>query len=575
MYCSNRCKSKVHQSYDAQKERSLERKLAFVEALGGKCNRCGYKDNLAALSFHHTSGKEYKLDARSMSNRGINTIRKEITKCELLCANCHMQLHNPTLNLAKLSIEPPALTTELQAPIHHEDKRIIAKNPPLEKEFAANLEKIDLKDGHTIVLGISGGVDSIVMLDLFAKSELKLNLVVAHFNHGVRTDSDTDEKFVKALAKKYGFPFVSKKLGSGIHSNILANVVMSSNQEEYLRDERRHFLLSVLKTHGADYLTLAHNADDQAETFIMNALRGSGPAGLGAMNLNEDQIIRPLLDISRQEIESYATKNKLRWHEDSTNTDTRYTRNYIRHQILPLLARINPDFLSGIGRTTYLQQEIENYLVTKSAWLISQLKENIAIASAIPKPLLYEALATMYEEVRGNRKNLSLAHLDSIIELTTETCGSKSVDLPDRIIAVRNYNHLDFVRKIEDNKTPETSEKPLRLGLNMWPGFDVQVTENTETTSVAGPSCIVVEEIRGIRIRGPRAGDRIPPLGLSGHKKLQDLFVNAKIDKASRTNWPVITDGDEKIIWVPGLAVAESQRNKKGKYTIKIEKSNS
>lgn len=113
LFCSLQCKNSVHQSYQAQKKRGLERKLRFVKMLGGKCSECGYGSNLAALAFHHLSGKEFKLDVRSLSNRKINPILKEIAKCRLLCHNCHAEIHNPSLDLAKLSIEPTALTTEL------------------------------------------------------------------------------------------------------------------------------------------------------------------------------------------------------------------------------------------------------------------------------------------------------------------------------------------------------------------------------------------------------------------------------------------------------------------------------
>jgi endogenous inhibitor of DNA gyrase (YacG/DUF329 family) len=113
LFCSFRCKNLVHQSYPAQQRRGLQRKLHFVKALGGKCAECGYSVNLAALSFHHTGGKEFNLDARSLSNRKLEPILKEIAKCKLLCHNCHAEFHNPALDLAKLSIEPTALTTEL------------------------------------------------------------------------------------------------------------------------------------------------------------------------------------------------------------------------------------------------------------------------------------------------------------------------------------------------------------------------------------------------------------------------------------------------------------------------------
>ena len=113
LYCSKHCKNLFHQSYPAQKKRGLDRKLQLVEMLGGKCSRCSYATNLAALAFHHLGGKDFKLDMRSLSNRKIDPILKEVAKCRLLCHNCHAELHNPELDLAKLSIEPTALTTEL------------------------------------------------------------------------------------------------------------------------------------------------------------------------------------------------------------------------------------------------------------------------------------------------------------------------------------------------------------------------------------------------------------------------------------------------------------------------------
>jgi len=115
MFCSVDCKNKKHQSYSAQKLRGIERKYYLVKTFGGKCSKCGYSSNLAAFSFHHEGGKEFKLDSRSLSNRRASEIVKEMKKCILLCNNCHAELHNPSLGLAKLSIEPTALTAELRA----------------------------------------------------------------------------------------------------------------------------------------------------------------------------------------------------------------------------------------------------------------------------------------------------------------------------------------------------------------------------------------------------------------------------------------------------------------------------
>lgn len=113
LFCSLKCKNVTHQSYPAQQKRGLERKLYLVQKLGGKCSNCGYKANLAALAFHHLGGKEFQLDVRALSNRKIDPILEEVAKCKLLCHNCHAETHNPYLDLAKLLIEPTALTTEL------------------------------------------------------------------------------------------------------------------------------------------------------------------------------------------------------------------------------------------------------------------------------------------------------------------------------------------------------------------------------------------------------------------------------------------------------------------------------
>src|SRR5579871_3420399 len=110
LYCSLDCKNAFHQSYPSQKKRGINRKLRLIEQLGGKCSRCGYSANLAALAFHHLGGKEFKLDARSLSNRKIAPILVEVAKCKLICHNCHAEIHNPNLDLAKLLIEPTALT---------------------------------------------------------------------------------------------------------------------------------------------------------------------------------------------------------------------------------------------------------------------------------------------------------------------------------------------------------------------------------------------------------------------------------------------------------------------------------
>ena len=593
MYCSMKCKNKVHQSYAAQRERSIERKLAFVTALGGKCSLCGYDENLAALSFHHKSGKEYQLDARSLSNRGLAAVEKEIAKCELLCSNCHMKLHHPSLDLAKLSTEPTALTTELQARKSRHRQVItgtsIAENDLLVKKFERNLGVMGVEK-ETVVLGVSGGVDSIVMLDLFLKAGFKP--IVAHMNHGIRVESDADKEFVKELANKYVLQFVSKTIRKPATGNL----------EEELRNARRKFLLSAANDNGAKYIALAHNADDQAETVIMNLVRGSSSAGLGGMKPFDGQIIRPLLDISRVEIETYAQENRLEWHEDKTNRDITYSRNYIRHQILPKLARLNPEYLANIGRSAELQRNLESHLKQGAESLLKKIvipgppivvegrlqpgTYSIKLDSRLrgnDEVVIYEVFGTIYENTKGDRKDLTLVHLKQLASLISNDSGTKSLDLPGNITATRTYATLDFTKKKADNMSSVSKLEKLELGGQRFGSWVITVEATSHPSSPTPFSSfprkresrpgsqlmgwdddgrsendkISISDslLPNLLIRTRKPGDRITPVGMTGRKKLQDLFVDAKIDREKRKSWPIFVSREtEEIIWVPELA---------------------
>lgn len=181
--------------------------------------------------------------------------------------------------------------------------------------------KISVIPGKYIV-AVSGGVDSVVLLDLLSKNK-NLELVVAHFDHGIRQESAKDRKFVEKLAQKYELQIVvgEGKLGSGA-------------SEDIARKARYDFLFEILKSEKAKAIITAHHQDDVVETVIFNILRGTGRKGVTALS-NQKQVLRPLLNATKKEITEYARDNKLTWVEDSTNLDTKYTRNWIRHVLLP------------------------------------------------------------------------------------------------------------------------------------------------------------------------------------------------------------------------------------------------
>jgi tRNA(Ile)-lysidine synthetase-like protein len=181
--------------------------------------------------------------------------------------------------------------------------------------------EVEVKPG-TYIVAVSGGVDSVVLLDILAQQD-GVRLVVAHFDHGIREDSGADRQFVQSLAEKYHLPFEYEEGRLGVAAS-----------EALARQARYKFLRGVKAKYGADAVITAHHQDDVIETAIINMLRGTGRKGLSSLG-NQGEIVRPLLDFPKKYLKQYAKDNGLTWREDSTNTDTRYLRNYVRHMIVP------------------------------------------------------------------------------------------------------------------------------------------------------------------------------------------------------------------------------------------------
>lgn len=200
------------------------------------------------------------------------------------------------------------------------------------------------------IVAVSGGLDSVVMLDMLAKmtQDKPVDLVVAHVDHGIRLDSDADAWHVAMLAKNYGLPFEVTYLGLGIGAN-----------EELARNERYRWLESIKEKYQADSIVTAHHQDDQLETIALNFRRGTGWRGLSSLQTSNTRF-RPLLDLPKANLVRYAIDNGLTWREDETNSDLRYTRNYIRHRLIPRLTKADRDKLAALAKKQrQVRQQIE------------------------------------------------------------------------------------------------------------------------------------------------------------------------------------------------------------------------
>ncbi|HET9174450.1 MAG TPA: tRNA lysidine(34) synthetase TilS [Candidatus Saccharimonadales bacterium] len=239
--------------------------------------------------------------------------------------------------------------------------------------------KVNLPKGSYVV-AVSGGVDSVVLLHLMARQP-QLDLVVAHFDHGIRPDSHTDRQFVADLAHAYGIPFVSAKGQLG-----------AAASEAVAREARYAFLREVQHAHGARAIVTAHHQDDVLETAILNLLRGTGRKGLTSLQTT-DEIVRPLLAYDKQLIRSYAVEHGLTWREDSTNSQTRYLRNYIRHHVLPKLTpNQRAELLHLLERQRSVNAQLDALLLQRLEPPVERLQRGWFIS--LPHAIATETMAS-------------------------------------------------------------------------------------------------------------------------------------------------------------------------------------
>ncbi|MFC1510317.1 tRNA lysidine(34) synthetase TilS [Candidatus Omnitrophota bacterium] len=311
-----------------------------------------------------------------------------------------------------------------------------------------------LQKNDTVIIGVSGGADSICLLHILVqlRYELGITLLVAHFNHKLRKGSDADQKFVEQLAQKYSLGFVSS---SWKHPQALPK----SSIEEQARDKRLAFFTQVAKSTKAAALALAHNKNDCAETVLMRMIRGSGLEGMRAIRpqniIGDLKIIRPLLDVSRADIEQYCRKNKCSYREDPTNKKTIFTRNKVRHKLLPALQKeYNPNIhnvLSNLANSCTVDYDYirQNACKRFKKHLLPSKKNQLKFAQdALLKehPALRRMIYRLsFKELKGNTNQLTLNHFLEIEDLLTHRPKGSIVHLPSKCSVKKCTKHLTFI----------------------------------------------------------------------------------------------------------------------------------
>jgi len=422
------------------------------------------------------------------------------------------------------------------------------------REFSRTHELFGKKE--KIVVAVSGGVDSMVLLDLFAR-ERGLTLIAGHFNHGLRgEESDADEAFAADRARAYGIPFhggrgdtsgEAKRRGVGI--------------QEAARDLRYDFLLRLREDTGARRIATAHHADDNAETILLHLFRGAGIQGMSGIPVERDGVIRPLLFARREEIEEYARNENIPFRTDSSNAKDGYTRNAVRHHVLPLLKElVSPSVVENINRSGDNFRAAAAYLKEETARVLGScitgrnpegLKLSIPVLMTEPLILRQHAILTALEEVSGVHPGSD--RIEAVLGLLENEPGS-IVTVPGETEALRDRGELVIRRgggikafSIAVDTGREYVVAGFRFAAEIVSSRGPSGGRNTEYADAERTGT------RGLTLRSWREGDSFTPLGMSGRKKISDLFVDEKIPLHEKHRIPILLTAGGEVIWVCGM----------------------
>jgi tRNA(Ile)-lysidine synthase len=418
-----------------------------------------------------------------------------------------------------------------------------------------------LKQDEHALIALSGGPDSVCLASVLSAlpEEHKVTLSAHYVDHGLRPDETPAEiEFCSNLCKKLGIGFSSSKVDASGHASS-----HGMNLQEAARELRYKALEDEAAACGCKHIAMGHNLDDQAETFFMRILRGSGPAGLSGIPPVRGKFVRPLIGVRRSDIEKYLSEKGLEYITDTSNLKDDYLRNRLRRTLVPILEEINPSIVETVGRTTDILAEEERYFfieVTKALMrLISSKGDDHIELFLVPLESLDRVIARRVirraiEETRGLRR-ISHRHVEDILRLVNDGKPGDGIDLPDGVRAIKKYSTFLITCKPPVKLETRIMEGPgsielTEAGLVLKAEILDEPPPKTQSKYVAAFDAEKVSFPLTVRAR--RDGDFIYPLGLGKKKKLQDLFVDEKVPRYERDAVPIVTSGED-ILWAGGV----------------------
>jgi tRNA(Ile)-lysidine synthase len=422
-----------------------------------------------------------------------------------------------------------------------------------------------LKQNENVVVALSGGPDStalVITLSQIAPA-MGLQLIVAHFNHGLRGhDADEDERFARRLTKKLGLSFVCRKMDQKA-------VIKGRSPEEIYRRERYFFFDEVAKSNHAHKIALGHNLQDQAETVLLHLLRGSGLEGLkGIMPMRDGKYIRPLIGTSREEIITFLNEAGIAYRQDISNESNLYLRNKIRLELLPYLKKeFNPRIDEALAQMAEILREDNNFIkeyvnkALKSTRIKKQKNRvvlNIQYINLLPIAIQRRLFKELLENFNVEKNGITFLHINALNNLLFNPESGKKICLPFGIEARREYENLILERAGDYSKQMEYSYQVEIPGSIYLPERNLTVhlrvlKKKKIEFNVKNKNYFDLDRIRfPLILRNRREGDWFQPLGMSGRQKLKSLFIDHKIPQRKRHEIMVLAD-QRAVIWIENM----------------------
>ncbi len=427
-------------------------------------------------------------------------------------------------------------------------------------------DNFKFKTEDRIVVGCSTGPDSMALVDMLLKirKQYKLFLVVAHVNHNVRPESNEEELFLKDYCEKNDLVFESMKIEE----------YGDDNFHNEARNIRYMFFENIVKKYSANYLMTAHHGDDLIETILMRMVRGSNLSGYGGFKkcvlMDGYYLVRPLLNYTKKELEDYDISNNVKFYVDSSNSKDKYTRNRYRKYILPFLKEEDPNVHLKFIKYSEVINDASRFInKARNSALKRVLNDDKIVIDKflledeyLQKEILYYMLESYYHD---DLILVSDRHIDLIMRLIKSKKANAVVNLPNEVLARKNYNYFELLRETNFITSYEVEfDNYVSLPNNHSIEKTSETADNSNNICRLNSSEITLPLI----VRTRHVGDKIKVKGLGGSKKVKDIFIDRKMSLGNRDIWPIVVDSSGQIVWIPGIKKSKFDKKKTESYDI-------